>query len=149
MLHTNHTITGSSLTQFINDLFALLIDTKRDNVGFFLTIYHFNLTQNHSGIQNVLCMIHFLRFCVCTVRIMICNNSGSRVHVQKFIFVSHRCLDFQLQTRTGYSCFCIKLNFHFNLRLPVHPRFWKSVTYHVLTFKRIPEVAPILEFTSK
>ena len=30
------------------------------------------------------------------------------------------------------------------LHLPVHPRFWKSVTYHVLTFKRIPEVAPIV-----
>ena len=41
---------------------------------------------------------------------------------------------------------CFKHHFAF---IPVHPRFWKSVTYHVLTFKRTPEVAPIVVFTNK
>ena len=97
---TSFTITGSSLIQFITKTCLHYYLTRKGITWEFLTIYRFNLTQNHSlnDIQNVLCMTHFLRFCVC-----------QHYDLQCFRFT--------------YRVFLISvINLTFILPLPVHPR---------------------------
>ena len=56
----------------------------------------------------------------------------------------------RLNTKIRLTMLCLSGFDLYSCWVPlVHPSFWKSGTYHVLSFKRIPEVAPILVFTSK